>query len=292
MQRGGRQRAPREGIEIVVAEELEDRTMEVIRSRAGNDVDHAAGEAAVFRTVAVGHHAEFFHRVRVRGDVAGVTQAGHIRAAVEEIVDRPRAAVDAAIDHGALLRKAEHDAIAARRDARGQCEESIDVASDDGQRGEFGMLHRPSHLGVFGVHQGDGSGHVHDIGLAANVERGIGALNHVYLQGDSFLQELLEALCRNFQRVVADRQEVETIFALGIGLAGARLVGPYIGGNHAGAGNYSAGLIGDGAIKSGGSLGCHRGDPEETNGGNEETVLLRHANLPALPGAEFQNSGP
>ena len=104
VQRRGGEREPRIGVQVVVAEELEQRAVKLVAAGARDDVDHAAGEASVFGAVAVGHHAELFHRVGIGRDVAGVAQAGHVGAAIQVVVHRAGAAIHAAVDHGALFR--------------------------------------------------------------------------------------------------------------------------------------------------------------------------------------------
>ena len=56
------------GLELAVAKKAEHRTVRSIRSRAGDDVDHAAGGAAVLRGISVGDNLKFLHRfLRHRG---------------------------------------------------------------------------------------------------------------------------------------------------------------------------------------------------------------------------------
>ena len=85
--------------------------MQLVRSRLGKNVDHAAREAAILGTVVVRDDAKFLHGIGVGRDIPGVSQAGHIGTAVEIIIDRSGAAIGAAVYHGALLRISEDDAV-------------------------------------------------------------------------------------------------------------------------------------------------------------------------------------
>ncbi len=213
MQGRGGEREPRIGVQVVVAEELEQGAVKIVAAGAGDDVDDAAGEASVFGAVAVGDHAELFYRIGVRRDVAGVTQAGHVGAAIQVIVDRTGAAVHAAVDHGALLRKPQHDAVRGGGDARNQVEQGIHVAADNGQGGDFRVLDGAPDLRVVGVHQRSAARDVDFFGHRADVEPRVHARIHVDVECDALLYKLLEAGGGHFQGVGANRHELEAVRA-------------------------------------------------------------------------------
>ena len=68
-------RAPVLGVHLPVADVLEDRASDDVGARLGDDVDDAAGEAAVLRVVAVGLDLELLDGVGIGQDVAGIAQA-------------------------------------------------------------------------------------------------------------------------------------------------------------------------------------------------------------------------
>ena len=86
MQRRFRGRAPRVGIEVCVAQKLEQRTVNLIGAGLREDVDDTAREASELGVIVVGHDAELFHGIGIRRDVAGVAEACHVRSAIEKIV--------------------------------------------------------------------------------------------------------------------------------------------------------------------------------------------------------------
>ncbi len=86
----GREEIP--GVEIAVANEFEQRSVQIVRTGLGNDVDDRAAGAAILRIEVVGLHAEFGERVGIRkssveiGDV--VLMAGAVQLVGNLVAER------------------------------------------------------------------------------------------------------------------------------------------------------------------------------------------------------------
>src|SRR5207253_8428266 len=102
----------------LITHEFEQRTVKIVRAGFRDYGHDTARKAAVLGVVVVRFHPEFLDRIRVRKDVPGIAQSGHVRAAVQVITYRSGAAVHSAVNQGPLLRVAQNDAILRGLDAR------------------------------------------------------------------------------------------------------------------------------------------------------------------------------
>src|SRR6266700_725350 len=109
MKRGPSQcRGPVIGVEHSIAQILKGRAVKLIGAGLCEYVDDAAGRAPILCIVTVGLDAKFLNGIGVGQDVAGVEQAGHVVAAIQVVVYSAGAAIDTAVNQGALLRKPEN----------------------------------------------------------------------------------------------------------------------------------------------------------------------------------------
>src|SRR5262249_52120642 len=98
-------------IEDRVTNKLKQRPVNVVCAGLGQRVDNAVLESAVVSRIVVGLDAEFLNSIRIRQNVSGVADTGHIDAAIKVVVHRACAGIDSTIDQRALLRIAEHYAV-------------------------------------------------------------------------------------------------------------------------------------------------------------------------------------
>src|SRR5260370_3016977 len=153
----GRSKTPIIGVEHGVTHILEERAVPVIGARLGEHVNDAVGKAAILGAIAVGLDAEFLHRIGTRKNVAGIAQSGHVVAAVEVVVHRAGAAIDTAVNQGALFGIAQgNTAGVVFLHAGGQRQERINVAVDQWQSRNFLVLHGAADLGVGDVDERQG----------------------------------------------------------------------------------------------------------------------------------------
>ena len=75
------------GVQLVIAEEIEQVAVEAVAARFGHDIDHAAGMQPVLGRQSVGLHVEFLHRIRERNGQVHVAERVVIVAAIQQEVD-------------------------------------------------------------------------------------------------------------------------------------------------------------------------------------------------------------
>jgi hypothetical protein len=211
--------------------------METVGTGFGDDIDDTAAGAAELRVVIICLYAEFLYGVRIRDDVARITEHRHVDSAVQIIANRSGAAVHAPVDQGALLGITQHDAILRRLNAGSQLQQRVDVPVDDGQADNFGILDQPSNRDIFGVYQRCGRFHAYDLRHRSDLQRGVRAARLVHVEHNSRLHELLEPVRRNFERIIADGQKFDPIFAVTIGLRASREPGVLVRGGSLSAGH-------------------------------------------------------
>ena len=119
-------------VERLVAIELEDRSVQVVGPGLGDDVDHGAAGAAVFRRERVRVDLELLHRVLAEL-VRRAAGAGSSRRLTKERVVAVGAVDDEAVERAALTGEADVAGADVARDARRQQGEIDEVAAVHGK---------------------------------------------------------------------------------------------------------------------------------------------------------------
>ena len=228
------------GLELAVAKKAEHRTARIIRSRAGDDVDHAAGGAAVLRGISVGNNLKFLHRfLRNRGahtvggiidgvETIHVDQVGAGTLSSEVQAGRGRCADGRRIvAHNLRIRFREINVVAA---IDGKI---VDAALVNGFRGGGGRrfnqrcfrAHGNRRLSCF---EGKGDGKIGDL---------------AYGDGDGFRFGFREAGSLDGHGIHARRQREQTVHAIRVCAGGTLESFGVIASGYGGIGNQRAGGI-------------------------------------------------
>jgi len=120
--------------------------VEIVGARFGDDVDDAAGGAAIFGVGATGHNLKFFHRVE--SDVYGGALATHLFAKETVVVIT---AIEAdVVENAALAVDVDFISIGTLRNAyaRSEGEQVFKFAAEDRSRGNRGFVQRRAGFGL------------------------------------------------------------------------------------------------------------------------------------------------
>ena len=280
-------------VERRVAVELERRSVQLIRARLVDQVQHAGQAAPVFRAVASRLHLELLHRVDGRKHRHAV-EAVHGRKRRADAVDqRLHQAAANAVDRIAhlIVRIADRALHAGR-----EIDQRVDVARVERQRLDARVVHdladrrrrRIEHGGV----GDDADRFVED----ANLQRDVDERLLLHLQHDAFLHELLEALERRFQPIAAGRQIRDDVGAASVGRGLAAGVRARIDGDDGDAGQHGAiGIFHGAEERAGGGLrreGRRREDREDVDEEKETEDRERAPAARPLHGAKCSRSRP
>jgi hypothetical protein len=249
------------GVEFVVAEEFVGGEVEVVGATFGDDVEDAAGGAAIFGGEAIGFDLELLDHVGVGVDDGLVLAGGGIGGAVEEELVRVGAlAVDGVGDGGDLIDDEVVDALGVA-DAGDEHGEGVGVAAEQGEFGDLFVADDLADGGAFAVEEGDLGFDLDGFGEGAELHDDIEAGDLLDGEGDTGLADGVEAGLGDIDFVVAGGEGGEGVVAFGGGLGGGDEAGGGGADGNAGLGDNSAGGVGD-AAGEGGDLGEERGAGE------------------------------
>jgi hypothetical protein len=234
------------GIQIVIAEKVEERPVEIVGTRLGDHVDDAPDASAVLRIERTGLHAEFLHCVDIRertgqaglrlvvvGIVQQVIGGGAARAVYRNGVDQARPAE---------VRPLDCRRYASVGDACVQREQLQHVAAVERQVGD---ALRVDHLDE------SGRGCLYERRWSspspARRRRGLAGWRRLHLrvglQRNSLLHERREAFLLHAYVVVPQRKQREYVLSRMVRHGRARLIGACICCGDGGARNHRAGRI-------------------------------------------------
>ena len=238
------------GIEDVIAVELEDVAMEIVRAGLRGDGDHA-GAAAELGGEDAGEGLELAHRFDGGGDDDRIEG----KFVVIDPIDEPGVGVGAAAEGVEVGRAARVERGGAGEILAGlsggnagvEIDELREVPAVERQFADGAGADHFAEFGRFGADEGGGGGHLYGFRHIADRQLEVGAGLLVNFERQVLLHALLEAGLFHRDRVDAGHEErhVEGAGFVGNGAAGGILINFENG--DAGAGYGGAGRIGDGA---------------------------------------------
>ena len=206
-------------VQALIAEELIQIPMHIVRSGLGYHVHHRAGVASVLRVERVGKHAELLDAVRGWLDggqvgklvvsVAAVHRKIVVAAAPAVYADHSRAIAPVNIVHAEL-----------RLHTRLQLQQLIGIPLRQRQLAHRARSHHCAQLRRSRIHQRRRSRHFHDFRRAANLQHDIQIQNFVQFHHDALAQVFLESRLTHRHVVSSHRDFQEDVFAVpsGIGI--------------------------------------------------------------------------
>jgi hypothetical protein len=227
-------------IELLIAEELEGGSVELVGARLGHDVHDTRGIAAVLGGIAVREHAELLHRFRVRRGVARAAQARGVVAAVELEVDAAHLGAARTIDGGQLFGTAERVGVVVARHAARETQERVQVAIDEGEVQDLVLADGAGERGGRGLHERRVGHDRNRFRQGAEVDDGVDARVAADLKDDSTARIGLEAGHAHHQHVVAHGQQTQGVLAGGVRGGRARVLRARVGGGDRGSGDGGA----------------------------------------------------
>ncbi len=200
--RARREQVPR--IQLLIAKELEERPVKLVRTRLLVHHDHAAVRAAVFRRVAVHLDAKLIDRVddRIERHLSRL-RLQHADAVVNVFADARAASVDAGQQ---VARRQIH--------ARRQRDQRHEVAAIQRQRYDLLLFHHETHRAPAHLQQRSRRSHLDGLAGAADLQFEIEARAVAHTQHDPIPRQRREPFLRNGQTVRARRQRQKQISAV------------------------------------------------------------------------------
>ena len=237
------------GVEVVVAEEVEDRAVEGIGSGARDDVDDRAGMEAVLRGEAGGLHAEFLNGIGEWERQVHVGERVGVVGAVHQVLGLGAlAAGDGERDFAGIVLGAD---VVARGRGGGGAGKQNQVRRLPAVEGNVDHALRVDDLRyglILGLHHGGRGVHLDGLGGSAHFEADVNAQVVADLDDDAGLHEGLKSLLADAELIRSHGKVGKAVSAVGSAGDGALQSGVGLGGFDLGAGDDSSIGVGDGAL--------------------------------------------
>ncbi len=249
--------------------------MKLIGSRLGDHVDHAGRVAAVLGRVAAGDDAKLLNGLGIWRRVAGAAQSGGVVTAVELEVDAADLTALRSVDRGVLLGTAQRVRALVAGDAARDAEQRVKIAVHQRKVQDFVLADGARKGGGGGLHQRRVCDDRHGLGDVAGLDRGVNTGVAPDLEQDARLREILEAVERDVNFVVAERKEQNGVLPGLVGRRRARELGIHI--RHGDRRTRDSGSRSIGDV----TQNCSGGDLRTGGPGSEEAARNQSGDRPA-----------
>ena len=205
-------------VELLVAQEAEDRSLEAVRALLDGGVDDRARRFAELGRVGAGLDAELLERVdrgldNLGGTLLQVGGAGVVVGPIEGVVV-PGAGVAVGVEGGVL---AQPRKLAAAWDHAGLQQREFRVsAAEKGQVGELLLIDHVAHFAGLGVEERRLADHRHFFSHGAHIQLEVGLEPFLDVELNAGTHRLLEARHLGGDDVLADLQVREGVLALAV----------------------------------------------------------------------------